>query len=321
MPTNYPAGFDEFIEPTQPENIPLSQAGTGNFNHVESHTNMGDAIEALQHYASIRSHDHSGAGTDPTKGAKLKQINTHQDADTDASPSAIHHTLGTGAFQAAPGNHTHDYDDGSITNAPYIRCTSTTRPASPTPGLTIYETDTNRMRVWNNFGNGDRWNILPTATIPIVRLSQSIAQTISPSGSAIQWNEEIEDNFGYFNPASPTAITVTEPGVYQLDAALQWSVNFLPEVAVVVACINGVETVLRNSSLQTRPGLLSLLGVTINPDFSQTLAISGKLRVNLGDVVTLKCRYGGSTILGTINTYFDINSRVKSRLELSYVGP
>ena len=97
--------------------------------------------------------------------------------------------------------------------------------------------------------------------------------------------------------------------------------NFLPEVAVVVACINGVETVLRNSSLQTRPGLLSLLGVTINPDFSQTLAVSGKLRVGLGDVITLKCRYGGSSIIGTINTYFDINSRVKSRLELSYVGP
>jgi hypothetical protein len=321
VPTNYPGGIDEFIEPDQPQNIPLSQAGSGNYNHVQSHTNMGDAIEELQKYAALRNHDHSGTGSDRTKGAKLKQANTHEDADTNQSASAIHHTLGTGQFQAAPGNHTHDYDDGSITNAPYIRCTSSTRPASPTPGLTIYETDTNRMRVWNDFGNGNRWNILPTATIPVVRLAQSINQTISAAGTSITWNEEVEDNFGYFNPATPTAITVTEPGLYSISAALQWSVNFLPEIATVVFCINGQETTLRNSSLQTRPGLLSLFGVAINADFSQTLAVSGKLRVDLGDVITMKCRYGASAFTGAIQTFFDLPSRVKSRLEMNYVGP
>ena len=321
MPTNYPGGLDEFIEPDQPQNIPLSQAGSGNYNHVQSHTNMGDAIEALQNYAALRSHDHSGTGNDRTKGVKLKQANTHEQADTNQSPSAIHHTLGTGANQAAAGNHTHDYDGGSILNAPYIRCTSSTRPANPTPGLTIYETDTNRMRVWNDFGNGDRWNILPTATIPIVRLSQSANQTISPSGTSITWNEEVEDNFGYFNPSSPTVITVTEPGLYSISAALQWSVNFLPEVATVVFCINGQETTLRNSSLQTRPGLLSLFGVNINSDFSQTLAVSGKLRVGLGETISMKCRYGASGFGGAIQTFFDVPSRVKSRLEMNYVGP
>lgn len=321
MPTNYPDGVDEFIEPTQPENIPLSQAGSGNYNHVESHTNMGDAIEALQAYAALRSHDHSGTGSDRTKGAKLKQANTHQDADTNTGVNAIHHTLGTGPFQAAPGNHTHDYDGGTILNAPYIRCTSTTRPASPTSGLTIYETDTNRMRVWNDFGNGNRWNILPTATIPIVRLAQSTNQTIAAAGTSIIWNEEIEDNFGYFSSSSPTAITVTEPGLYSISAALQWSVNFLPEFATVVFCLNGQETTVRNSSLQTRPGLLSLFGVPISSDFSQTLAVSGKLRVGLGDVITMKCRYGASAFTGVIQTYFDLPSRVKSRLEMNYVGP
>lgn len=326
MPTNYPSGRDEFIEPTQPENIPLSQAGSGNFNHVESHTNMGDAIEALQNYAALRSHDHSGSGTDPAKGAKLFQANTHQNADTDSSSSAIHHTLGYGPGQAAPGNHTHDFDapgGGGLLNAPYVRCTSTTRPASPTPGLTIYETDTNRMRVWNDFGNGNgaRWNILPTANIPIVRLAQSANQTISSSGTLITWNEEVEDNFGYFSPSNPTTITVSEPGVYSISAALQWSVNFLPEVATVVFCVNGTETTVRHSALQTRPGLLSLFGVNINADFSQTLAVSGKLRVGLGDTISMKCRYGASAFTGTIQTYFDLSSRVKSRLEMNYVGP
>lgn len=37
----------------------------------------------------------------------LAQSNTHASADTDTAPTAIHHTLGTGANQAAAGNHTH----------------------------------------------------------------------------------------------------------------------------------------------------------------------------------------------------------------------
>lgn len=38
---------------------------------------------------------------------KLAQANTHETADTDSGPTALHHTLGTGANQAAAGNHTH----------------------------------------------------------------------------------------------------------------------------------------------------------------------------------------------------------------------
>jgi hypothetical protein len=38
----------------------------------------------------------------------LAQSSTHASPDTDASATALHHTLGTGAFQAAAGNHTHD---------------------------------------------------------------------------------------------------------------------------------------------------------------------------------------------------------------------
>lgn len=35
-------------------------------------------------------------------------VEAHRDADTDVEPSSIHHTLGLGANQAAPGNHNHD---------------------------------------------------------------------------------------------------------------------------------------------------------------------------------------------------------------------
>jgi hypothetical protein len=37
----------------------------------------------------------------------LPQSKTHDSADTDASSAALHHTLGTGATQAAAGNHSH----------------------------------------------------------------------------------------------------------------------------------------------------------------------------------------------------------------------
>ena len=35
----------------------------------------------------------------------------HTNADTDSSRTALHHTLGPGANQAAKGNHTHDGND------------------------------------------------------------------------------------------------------------------------------------------------------------------------------------------------------------------
>jgi hypothetical protein len=49
-------------------------------------------------------HNHDGTGNN---GPILAQANTHSSPDTDLSATALHHTLGTGAFQAAAGNHGH----------------------------------------------------------------------------------------------------------------------------------------------------------------------------------------------------------------------
>lgn len=59
-----------------------------------------DSVGADDHHAT--DHDHDGA---PTQ--QLAQANTHQSPDTDTATSALHHTLGSGANQAAAGNHTH----------------------------------------------------------------------------------------------------------------------------------------------------------------------------------------------------------------------
>lgn len=146
--------FDTFNVPTLPEETPLSQAGPGNDrNFPELAEDLGDAVEVLQRGASYRDHDHSGDNGHIRKGTRLKQVNTHEEVDTDAAPGAIHHTIGPGGNQAAAGNHTHDYNGSSILNVPYKICTSTTRPGQPVQGMIIYETDTKSFRQWDLYAN------------------------------------------------------------------------------------------------------------------------------------------------------------------------
>lgn len=103
MATSFPAGTDNFNVPNSPGSTALSSAGTGSRNHVQHHRDLGDAIEAMQAQATLLVHSHDGSTA--RHGEKLDQANTHESADTDSSTSAIHHTLGTGANQAAPGDH------------------------------------------------------------------------------------------------------------------------------------------------------------------------------------------------------------------------
>ena len=57
---------------------------------------------------------HAHTGSDDTY--KLLQANTHETPDTDSGPTSLHHTIGTGANQAAGGNHTHTF--ASLTSPP-----------------------------------------------------------------------------------------------------------------------------------------------------------------------------------------------------------
>ena len=111
MVSNFPDSNDVFTEPSSPSTTPLSSGGGGSRNHTQHHTDLGDAIEAIQSSVPLLNHNHSGSG--PRATPKLSQVNTHQSPDTDSSASALHHTLGPSATQAAPGNHNH-----STTNTP-----------------------------------------------------------------------------------------------------------------------------------------------------------------------------------------------------------
>lgn len=239
MATDFPGGYDLFTEPSLPDETPLAQAGTGNRNHYQHHRDLGDAVEALQRNTSLKDHDHSG--TDPLNpSSKLKQVNTHQDPDTDVSNSSIHHTLGTGQFQAAPGNHVHDYNSASIINKPYILCTSTTRPGSPSLGMQIYETDTNRVRVWSQFldnqtvtglNSRDDFNRTSASNLGDTLWEQWYQSggelnglMATPSGTAASWidNGATDNRCIARRINSPDAVTQTD------DQAITWFVGDTP---------------------------------------------------------------------------------------------
>jgi len=310
MPSVFPGSNDNFTEPSTPETTPLSSAGTGTRNHAEHHRDLGDAIEAIEANVPILTHDHSGSG--PRATPKLKQANTHESADTDASPTAIHHTLGKGANQAAPGDHKHPMAD--IVGAPMMIVTSTTRPNSPHLGLMIYETDTNRVRVWAQFpgASAPRWTLLPVASKPIVRLLQGARQQINPSGSPIEFRTETEDNFGLFNPATNmTEVVFSEPGLYGVEGSVAWTnTDLFSDWAMSIITLNGQETSYKHQEYIR--GRLFL-----NPGRVQDVPVSGKIRVDAGDRIGLKARHNGASWQWTASQTDDL----QTRLNITYESP
>ena len=335
----YPGDFDFFNVPTLPEETSLSSAGTALRNHTELHDDINKAVMALEANAALKTHDHSGA-SGIGHGPKLSQANTHQNADTDSSTTAIHHTLGTGAWQAAPGNHTH-----TVAEVPqhYRLCTSGSRP-SAYPGLMIFETDTNLVQVWATYGGTTGWhtvfgsppqqpvinNYYPTVVNPpvpqpalICRVRQRNPQKLVWSGTILEWQDELENPYNCFNPAaSLTAITVRQGGLYQIDCAVQWNPQIVPDVAKMVLCINGQETTLRTQQF--------MRGNLYTPGFSQTLSLSGKLRFEKDDVLTVKASFEApNNIIGQIFSFVEQvvdaisgqnSGALASRLDIVNVG-
>jgi hypothetical protein len=328
MAINYPAGIDVFSVPSLPEETSLSSAGAGGNtrNHTQLHDDINKAVVALQTHAAQKTHDHSGIDNN-IHGPKLAQANTHQSADTDSSPTAIHHTLGPGANQAAPGNHTHDQ---TAIPQNYQICTSTTRPA-PWLGMLIFETDTNQLKIWAKptTQTSPSWHILFGASAAVApdtavacRLRQGVKQKLGTGGTIIEWHEELEDTLNYFNPASSlTSIVIRRPGLYQVDCAIQWDPQLVPDEAHAVLCINGVETAVRSQAY--------MRGNLYTPNFSQTLSLSGKLRFTTDQVLTVKVSYTAnnnivekvfSFVEAAVDTILGTGSRITSRIDVVYVG-
>lgn len=336
MPIVYPgtppgSATDTFSVPSAPEGTPLSEAGAGNTrDHVQLHLDHGLAIAALQAWATLLTHDHSGDTTSVIHGAKLAQAATHEDADTDTSASAIHHTLGTGPFQAMAGNSTVDYSQ--LTGAPYVICTSTTRPSSPFLGMLIFETDTNFIRIFSLLplvSPTPTWHLVPFI-LPCCRLIQTTPQNLVAGNNMMQWNQVIEDNNNFMLAGDPTAIFLKDGGLYHIDCAIQWNTNEAPDSCYLSLQANGSETVMRENRFQR--------GEQYVAGFSQTLSMSGKLRFNPGDIIRVNVAFSASQgLAGKILTFFqDLATDIEnifspghvaqyayicSRIELCYLSP
>lgn len=165
------------------------------------------------------------------------------------------------------------------------------------------------------YASTNRWTILPLGAIPVVRLRQSKNQKLINSGTVIEFSEELEDSFGFFDKnTSQTNVVVREPGLYRIEAALQWDPQYVPDVAHAVVMLNSQETTIRDSKF--------MRGNVFQPGFSQTLSLSAPLRLAEGDVINLKAKYTASGgLLSQIFSFFDSSSKVNSRLDLTYIGP
>lgn len=94
---------------TTTPNLSLSKPAHGATNWDTDLNGNADILDAL--FDQTTGHDHDG--TDGG-GPLLTQAHTHQSADTDSGTSALHHTIGTSATQAAAGNHTHALDGEAV---------------------------------------------------------------------------------------------------------------------------------------------------------------------------------------------------------------
>lgn len=311
MPSVYPQQVDVFTEPSAPANTPLDSAGSGDRNHWQHHRDLGDAVEALQVYAAKAVHLHNGEdGT-----AKLAQANTHENADTDAGPTSLHHTLGTGANQASPGNHQHQASE--ILNLGWRIATSTTRPASPSPGTTIIETDTSRVRSWLKlpWESSPRWVLLPLGSIPVVRLLQGTRQRIPGQGAALEFRVEEEDTFGNFSTGNSLSdVVISEPGLYEVSCSVSWDPSeIFGDHAQVGLVINGV--------LTKRIASEFIRGNFFTPGFSQVVDLPAcNVRLAAGDTVSIRVWHNGPFSQWTFINTTQTTQRRDTRLDVIYKG-
>jgi len=113
------------------KNVPLGYAGLNNlgrlfasqipFGSSAGTVCQGDDPRLVGGMApAAHAPSHMSGGSDELNlgdlQGQLPQAKTHVSADTDVSTASIHHTLGIGANQAAPGDHNHDDSYGSIDN-------------------------------------------------------------------------------------------------------------------------------------------------------------------------------------------------------------
>lgn len=108
-----------------------------------------------------------------------------------------------------------------------IVCTSGTRPGSPNEGMTIFETDTDRLQVYD----GSAWSEIGinATSLPRCSATRGTTQTIANNTGnvLVSWTSENYDVGGMFSPTSTTLGTVPSGrgGIYLISATIQFNTN------------------------------------------------------------------------------------------------
>lgn len=116
------------------------------------------------------------------------------------------------AFTSIPSGPASDPTTGNqftrkaYVDARYTICTSSTRPASPVDGSMIYETDKNRVRVYNGSG----WDLAAGSCGAVATGSHTVANTVT---STLSFATEVSDTDSVFTAGGNT-FTVPDDGMY-----------------------------------------------------------------------------------------------------------
>jgi hypothetical protein len=105
-----------------------------------------------------------------------------------------------------------------------ITCTSGTHPASPSEGMTIYETDTDRYLGFD----GSTWREFAMLNPPACNVARSTDQTISSAvQTTVTFDTEKYDLRNMWNSGSPTRLTVPSGagGIYVIGGVIEYTAN------------------------------------------------------------------------------------------------
>lgn len=150
---------------------------------------------------------HIRAGTDVIDGDRVQ---------VDYVPSAYTRNAAASGAGAVTDLTAHLDGINTLAGQGHIVCTSSTRPASPATGTMIYETDTQRLLVYN----GTSWIVIPTADDEAYgQFIYDGAGLTAPSGNTVIPFTSLVNSKNLTLSNSPVigAMLFTKPGIYEFS--------------------------------------------------------------------------------------------------------
>jgi hypothetical protein len=114
-----------------------------------------------------------------------------------------------------------------LMNQTVIVCTSGTRPSSPAEGRTIYETDTDRLMIYD--GSGWAEALINSSSRPMCSVTKNNTQSLGSgtTGILVSWTTESYDVGGMTTGSGTTMATVpaNRGGKYLIGSTVQFATN------------------------------------------------------------------------------------------------